>query len=48
MPILNTTQNNLTTRTRALYLPLRNPNFCAEGLPTLSTNRRDEVFRNLY
>ena len=37
MPILNTAQNDLTTRTRALYLPLRNPNFCSEGLPVLYT-----------
>ena len=35
MPILNTAQNDLTNRTRALYLPLRNPNFCSEGLPAL-------------
>ena len=37
MPILNTAQNDLTTWTRALYLPLRNPNFCSEGLPVLYT-----------
>lgn len=41
MPILNTAPNDLTTLTRALYLPLRNPNFCAEGLPALyAANRR--------
>ena len=41
MPILNTAQNHLTTRTRVLYLPLHNPNFCSEGLPVLYTaNRR--------
>ncbi len=40
MPILNTAQNGLTTRTRALYLPLRNPNFCAEGLPALYAANR--------
>ena len=40
MPILNTTQNNLTTRTSALYLPLLNPNFCSEGLPALHAANR--------
>lgn len=58
MPILNTAQNDLTNRTRALYLPLRNPNFCSEGLPVLvygqlpmaalCFNCRDEVSLNLY
>ena len=40
MPILNTAQNDLTNRTRALYLPLRNPSFCAEGLPALYAANR--------
>ncbi len=40
MPILNTAHNHLTTRTRVLYLPLRNPNFCAEGLPALYAANR--------